>query len=182
MMTKMVFKVLSKEWSQRHQVDQDLRQRVNQDDQHTKRTRCTERDQVIPWYGKHCPLRVCVLTHGLRESSMWGLGVFTWACVKRKISYNPWSMTSSCDRHQDCDVQVQVDQHEDSMLEACRPLWWQWTCEDMLKSGSPIVEYAASNLLVFIKPTLSRNVVHLEEAKIIVIQLKRTRCKVQVCP
>ena len=57
-------------------VDQDLRQRVNQDDQHTKRTRCTERDQVIPWYGKHCPLRVCVLTHGLRESSMWGLGVF----------------------------------------------------------------------------------------------------------
>ena len=89
MMTKMVFKVLSKEWSQRHKVDQDLRQRVNQDDQHTKRTRCTERDQVIPWYGKHCPLRVCVLTHGLRESSMWGLGVFPWACVKRKISYNP---------------------------------------------------------------------------------------------
>ncbi len=81
MMTKMVFKVLSKEWSQRHKVDQDLRQRVNQDDQHTKRTRCTERDQVIPWYGKHCPLRVCVLTHGLRESSMWGLGVFPWACV-----------------------------------------------------------------------------------------------------
>ena len=46
-------------------------------------------------------------------------------------------MTLSCDRHQDCDVQVQADQHEDIMLEAC--LWWQWTCEDMLKSGSPIV-------------------------------------------
>ena len=75
MMTKVVFKVLSKEWSQRHKVDQDLRQRVNQDDQHTKRTRCTERDQVIPWYGKHCPLRVCVLTHGLCETPMWGLGV-----------------------------------------------------------------------------------------------------------
>ncbi|KAI4978158.1 hypothetical protein ZWY2020_014712, partial [Hordeum vulgare] len=42
-------------------------------------------------------------------------------------------MTSSCDRHQDCNVQVQVDQHEDIMLEASRPLWWQWTCEDMLK-------------------------------------------------
>ena len=56
-------------------VDQDLRQRVNQDDQHTKRTICTERDQVIPWYGKHCPLRVCVLTHGLCENPMWGLGV-----------------------------------------------------------------------------------------------------------
>ena len=48
------------------------KQRVNQDDQHTKCTRCTERDQVIPWYGKHCPLRICVLTHGLRKSSMWG--------------------------------------------------------------------------------------------------------------
>ena len=120
-------------------VDQDLRQRVNQDDQHTKRIRCTERDQVIPWYGKHCPLRVCILTHGLCESPMWGLGVLPWACVKRKISYNPWRMTSSGDRHQDCGVQVQVDQHEDIMLEARRPLWWQWTCEDMLKSGSPIV-------------------------------------------
>ena len=27
------------------------------------------------------------------------------------------------------------------MLEACHPLWCQWTCEDVLKSGSPIVEY-----------------------------------------
>ena len=31
---------------------------------------------MIPWYGKHCPLRVCVLTHGLCETPMWGLGVF----------------------------------------------------------------------------------------------------------
>ena len=31
--------------------------RVNQVDQHTKRTRCTERDQAIPWCGKHCQLR-----------------------------------------------------------------------------------------------------------------------------
>ena len=30
--------------------------RVNQVDQHTKHTRCTERYQAIPWYGKHCPL------------------------------------------------------------------------------------------------------------------------------
>ena len=84
MMTKMVSKVLSKEWSQRHKVDQDLRQRVNQDDQHTKRTRCTERDQVIPWYGKHCPLRVCVLTHGLCEAPMWGLGVFPLALHQKE--------------------------------------------------------------------------------------------------
>ena len=31
--------------------------RVNQVDQHTKRRRCTERDQAIPWCGKHCQLR-----------------------------------------------------------------------------------------------------------------------------
>ena len=30
--------------------------RVNQVDQLTKRRRCTERDQVITWYGKHCQL------------------------------------------------------------------------------------------------------------------------------
>ena len=59
-----------------------------------------------------------------------GLGVFPWACVKRKISYNPWRMTASGDRHQVCGVQVQVEHHEDIMLEACRPLWWQWTCEE----------------------------------------------------
>ena len=41
--------------------------RVNQVDQLTKHRRCTKRDQVIPWYG------TC-----------------RWACVKRKISYNPW--------------------------------------------------------------------------------------------
>ena len=38
-------------------------------------------------------------------------------------------------------VQVQVENHEEIMLVSCRPLWCQWTCEDVLKSGSPIVEY-----------------------------------------
>ena len=42
-----------------------------------------------------------------------GLGMFPWACVKRKISFNPWRMTSSGDRHQDCGVQVQVEHHEE---------------------------------------------------------------------
>ena len=42
-----------------------------------------------------------------------GLGMFPWSCVKRKISYNPWRMTSSGDRHQDCRVQVQVDHREE---------------------------------------------------------------------
>ena len=49
--------------------------------------------------------------------SMWefyvGVGMFSWDCVKRKISYNPWRMTSSGDRHQDCGVQVQVEQLEE---------------------------------------------------------------------
>ena len=49
--------------------------------------------------------------------SMWefyvGLGMFSWASVKRKISLNPWRMTSSGDRHQDCRVQVQVEHHEE---------------------------------------------------------------------
>ena len=29
-------------------------------------------------------------------------------------------------------------------LEACRPLWWQWTYIDVTKSGSPIVEYGGA--------------------------------------
>ena len=114
-----------------------LSQRVNQVDQHTKHTRCTERDQVIPWYGKHCPL--CT-----NPWSMWeiyvGLGTCSWACVKRKISLNPWRMTSN----QGCVVQVQVEHHEEIMLVACHPLWWQWTCEGVPKSDSPIVEYVGA--------------------------------------
>ena len=27
------------------------------------------------------------------------LGIFPWACIKRKISYSPWWMTSSGDRY-----------------------------------------------------------------------------------
>ena len=70
-----------------------------------------------------------------------GLGMFPWSCVKRKISHNPWRMTSSGDRHQVCNVQVQVEHHEEIMLVAWRPLWWQWTREGVPKSDSPIVEY-----------------------------------------
>jgi hypothetical protein len=73
-----------------------------------------------------------------------GLGLFPWVCIKRKISYNTWRMTSSGDRHQDWGVQVQVEHHEEIILEACRPLWCQWTCEDVPKSGSPIVEYGGA--------------------------------------
>ena len=53
-------------------------------------------------------------------------------------------MTSSSDHHQDYRVQVQVEHHEEIMLVACRPLWYQWTCEDVSKYGSPIVEYGGA--------------------------------------
>ena len=44
-----------------------------------------------------------------------------------------------------CGVQVQVgSSRRDHMLEACHPLWRQWTCEDVQKSGSPIVEYGGA--------------------------------------
>ena len=79
-----------------------------------------------------------------------------------------------------CGVQVQVEHHKHIMLEACRPLWRQWTYEDVLKSGSPIVEYGGSNLLVFTKPMQSRKVVQLEGVKIVIIQLKWTMCKANV--
>ena len=81
--------------------------------------------------------------------SMWefyvGLGMCPWACVKRKISYNPWR---GC--HQVVIVikiagaNSSEASRRDQMLEACRPLWWQWTCEDVRKSGSPIVEYGGA--------------------------------------
>ena len=36
-------------------------------------------------------------------------------------------MTSSGDCHQDFRVQVQVEHHEEIILEACHPLWCQCT-------------------------------------------------------
>ena len=58
----------------------------------------------------HCAL--CTNPWSLSEFYV-GLGMFPWSCVNRKISYNPWRMTSSGDRHQDCRVQVQVEHHEE---------------------------------------------------------------------
>ena len=69
-----------------------------------------------------------------------GLGMFPWTCAKRKITYNSGRMTSN----QGCVVQVQVEHHEEIMLVACRLLWYQWTCDDVPKSVSPIVEYGGA--------------------------------------
>ena len=69
----------------------------------------------IKW--SHGMVRIVHCTLCTNPWSMWefyvGVGMFPWACVKRKISYNPWRMTSSGDRHQDCGVQVQVEHHEE---------------------------------------------------------------------
>ena len=48
--------------SSRHHPNEEswlikTKSRVNQLDQLTKRRRCTERDQAIPWCGEHCQLR-----------------------------------------------------------------------------------------------------------------------------
>ena len=43
------------------------------------------------------------------------LGIFPWACIEMDISYGPWNMTTSGDRHQGCDVQVQ-DEHQEEFL------------------------------------------------------------------
>ena len=94
-----------------------LIQRVNQVDRHTKRRRCTERDQVIPRYGKHCQLRF----------------VYYPMVFVRVLCGVRMRCASSSDASQ-----------RDQVLEACRPLWWQWTCEDERKSGSPIVEYGGA--------------------------------------
>ena len=108
-----------------------------------------------------------------------GLGMFPWSCVKRKISYNPWRMTSSGDRHQVCSVQVQVEQLEEWITHdgvwGSNQAWslpsimvsmelWRCAKEWLTHSG-----VWGSNQLVFIEPTQSRKVVQLEEVKIVII-------------
>ena len=48
-------------------------------------------------------------------------GIFLWAYIKKKYSYCPWRMTSSGDRHQSWEVQVQEKHLEEILLEACNP-------------------------------------------------------------
>ena len=80
--------------------------------------------------------------------SMWefyvGLGTCPWACVKRKISYNPWKGIKWWSSSRLPCASSSGASRRDQVLEACRPLWWQWTCEDVLKSGSPIVDYGGA--------------------------------------
>ena len=139
-----------------------LSQRVNQVDQHTKRKRCTERDQVIPWYGKHVHCALCT-----NPWSMWefyvGLGTCSWACVKRKISLNPWRGW-----HQVVIV-IKIAVCKFKCIIAKRSSAWSlpsivvtmdlWRCAEEWLTHSGLW---GSNHLVFIEPTQSRKVVQLD--------------------
>jgi len=66
-------------------------------DQLTKHIWCTKWNQVILWYGKQLPIVLCELTHDICVWCfyMW-LGIFTWACIKRKSSCSPWEDDIKC--------------------------------------------------------------------------------------
>ena len=80
--------------------------------------------------------------------SMWefyvGLGTCSWACVKRKISYNPWKGIKWWSSSRLPCASSSGASRRDQVLESCHPLWCQWTCEDEPKSGSPIVDYGGA--------------------------------------
>lgn len=145
----------------------------------------TQSAQVVPRGTKWSHGMVSIVHYTLCTNpwSTWefcvGLGMFPWSCVKRKISYNPWRMTSSGDRHQVCSVQVQVVQHEEWLTHngvwGSNQAWilpsivvsmdlWRYAKEWLTHSG-----VWGSNQLVFIEPTQSRKVVQLEEVKIVII-------------
>ena len=95
--------------------------------------------------------------------------MFPWACVKRKILYNPWRMTSSGDHHQDCGVQAQVEHHKEIK---CLKLVVHCGDNGLVKNVKEWLIHSGvweSNQLVFIEPTQSRKVVQLEEVKIVII-------------
>ena len=60
-------------------------------------------------------------------------------CQEEDIIQPMERMTSSGDHHQD--AMSSGASRRDQVLESCHPLWCQWTCEDVSKSGSPIVDY-----------------------------------------
>ena len=81
--------------------------------------------------------------------SMWefyvGLGTYPWACVKRKISYNPWKgwhQVVIVIKIAVCKFKWSITKRSSAW--SLHPLWHQWTCEAVPKSGSPIVEYGGA--------------------------------------
>ena len=71
-----------------------------------------------------------------------GLGTCPWACVKRKISYNPWKgwhQVVIVIKIAVCKFKWSITKRSSAW--SLTSIWCQWTCEDVPKSGSPIVEY-----------------------------------------
>ena len=106
--------------------------------------------------------------------SMWefyvGLGMYPWACIKRKISYNPWKGW-----HQ---VVIIIKIAVCKFRWSSTKRWSSWSLPsivvsmDLWRCAEEWLTHSGvwgSNHLVFIEPTQSRKVVQLEEVKIVII-------------
>src|SRR3954471_5111899 len=111
--------------------------------------------------------------------SMRRLGIFPWACIKRKTSYSPrvdgikWCLPSSllCASSRGASRRYH-------MLGACRPFGDNGLLKICLKWLTHNGVWG-SNLLVFIEPAESR-VIHLEAGVIVIIKLKWIMRKAKV--
>ena len=119
--------------------------------------------------------------------SMWefyvGLGTCPWACVKRKISYNPWKgwhQVVIVIKISVCKFKWSIKKRSSAwILPSIVVSMDLWRCAEEWLTHSGVW---GSNHLVSIDPTQSRKVVHLAEDKIVIIYLKWIMCKAKVCP
>ena len=119
--------------------------------------------------------------------SMWelyvGLGMYPWACVKRKISYNPWKgwhQVVIVIKIVVCKFKWSITKRSSSWsLPSIVVSMDLWRCAEEWLTHSGVW---GSNHLVFIGPTQSRKVVHLEEDKIVIIYRKWIMRKAKIFP
>ena len=106
--------------------------------------------------------------------SMWelyvGLGTYPWACVKRKISYNPWKgwhQVVIVIKIAVCKFKWSITKRSSAwILPSIVVSMDLWRCAEEWLTHSGLW---GSNHLVFIEPTQSRKVVQLEGVKIVII-------------
>ena len=106
--------------------------------------------------------------------SMWefyvGLGTCSWACVKRKISLNPWRgwhQVVIVIKIAVCKFKWSITKRSNAWcLPSIVVSMDLWRCAEEWLTHSGVW---GSNHLVSIDPTQSRKVVHLEEDKIVII-------------
>ena len=77
-------------------------------------------------------------------------------------------------------MQVQDDQHDYHMLEACHPLEDTVHVKIFRSRGSPILVYGGASCESSPSETRSRKVVHLEKMKIVIFDLKWIMRKAKV--